>query len=244
MKTEIITAVYNEEYLLPYFINNHKWVDKITFLYDVDSTDNSKKIINDSYFDKNHLFDVNVVQFKQNGLNDFIMTDAINQQIRKSKADYIICLDADEFIIGDVISEINKYQLDYYNVSLFQMIKHDEENDWLHFNSSIENQRKYGYIESDYIKPCIFKNHKGYSVYYGKHFLMKHDKIQPKLSSHNLFKGMHLNLLNKEFALERYKNRCNRISDENRKANMGIQYFQYNESVVLNKFSKNVIKVF
>ncbi len=45
IKVEIITSVYNEEFLLPFFLKHYSWVDKINIIYDQDSNDNTLQII-------------------------------------------------------------------------------------------------------------------------------------------------------------------------------------------------------
>lgn len=45
MSIEIITMWYNEEALAPFFLKHYSWADKITLLYDEETSDKSLDII-------------------------------------------------------------------------------------------------------------------------------------------------------------------------------------------------------
>jgi hypothetical protein len=45
MRVETTTCVYNEEFLIPFYLNHYSWVDRINILFDVDTNDKSLKQI-------------------------------------------------------------------------------------------------------------------------------------------------------------------------------------------------------
>jgi hypothetical protein len=92
MKIETITFVYNEEFLLPYYIKHYDFVDKINIFYDTDSDDKTFSIIK-----KNKKCNINYFTFP-NMMDDRIKVDAINNMYKNLSCDIVFVVDVDEFI--------------------------------------------------------------------------------------------------------------------------------------------------
>jgi len=237
MKLTTITPIYNEEYLLPHFIFNYRYVNKMIFLFDADTTDNSKIII-ETYCNKYNI-EFEIIEFSF-GFDDIGLIFLTNKIINKTDSDYFICVDADEFIIAN---KLNIYSFDFCHALFYQMIPHDSENKDLIIEKPMLQQRNYGYFDSLYVKPCIVRKQANPIFGVGKHTVQINGiTIYPQVYA--AFKGMHLNMVNLDFAINRYKERCKRISDRNRTLGFGSQYFLYDENVIVEKFNRPCFKCF
>lgn len=120
MKIWAYTICWNEEKILPYYLKHYeKFCDKI-IIYDNESTDNSKKIIQShsktelrTYKTENQIRDDIYLQVKESCVYD-----------AKGKADYIVVGDIDEFLYHpDIKSFLNQNaKFSYYRPAGFQMV--------------------------------------------------------------------------------------------------------------------------
>lgn len=236
-KTHIITPVYNEEVLLPIFIYNYKWADKITFLFDSDSTDSSSDTILRLKHKSKNKYDIKEVKY-ENGFDDEKLIKITNEIIKSDKhSDYFICVDADEFIIDTPDFSNNP---DYIFCNFYQMHRQPFEPRYITFNKPLVQQRSYGVVNDMYLKPCIVKASTNPIFGVGKHtVLINYKMIVPShCEKDNFLKGMHLNEINLNFALDRKKERYNRMSENNKKNGYGKQYFEYDEVDIAEQYNK------
>ena len=244
MKLDLITSVYNEEYLLPIFLNHYQnQVDRIIVLYNMASTDNTSKILND-FDDQNKL---TIIPFSfEDGLNDIVKKDWFNNCISKSNADYVIAVDIDELIFpslsfhSSIKSILERNKSDYYECTLFQMYPDAEtEKKDIDCNSLIWEQRHWGIFEKDYQKPSIFKPQQ-WRVGIGNHFIYNAFNPQVRANKTNIlsryFYGCHLNNVNLDFAIQRRLSRTN-MSKVNIKNGYGIQYIDVTEQNIRDEFN-------
>lgn len=234
MKT-IITPIYNEEYLIPFFIKQHYWADKFVFLIDSDTNDNSineiiKNISQDQAYE--------IIQFHF-GFDDLKMIGLTNEIIKDYDSDYFVCLDCDEFIIKEP-EFINNVEQVYF----YQMYQAESEKAYLD-NRPLEVQRKWGIIDKMYLKPCIVKKTANPIMTVGKHTVIINNKCFYPHESYGYYCGMHLNKLNYDFYKHRFILRNKKISQENKKNGFGKQYFDI-DLVSLRKefFNNKLIKLF
>lgn len=94
MKIICFTVVWNEEFLLPYFLKHYSFCDQIV-VFDNGSDDGTKTILNSSPRTRVIPFDTN------NQLHSFHIIDIKNTCWKGADADYVIICDVDEFIIPD-----------------------------------------------------------------------------------------------------------------------------------------------
>ncbi len=231
MKT-IITPIYNESYLLTYFIKQHSWVDKFIFLVDKDTNDSSRDIIKLMLPNKHEIIEFDF------GFDDAKLIKLTNDTIKNTDSTYYICIDADEFII-----DIPKFEADYECVLFYQMIQNVETEDkWLNDKPLIE-QRKYGEIDYMYLKPCIVKKDANPLFGVGKHTVLVNHKMIIPSKTMVYYKGMHMNYLNTVFTLGRMYSRHQRLSVGNYANGFGKHYFDFNEQDIINKFRKQTQKL-
>lgn len=166
MKIEIITTWYNEEFLAPFFLEHYNYADRISILYDQDSSDNTESIC--QQYDN-----VRLIPFRfPDMMDDEIKIKLINDLYKKSDADWVLSVDADEFVFikrGDVfIYDLREFieanlQYNMYLVSFYQVYRHRSDSD-LEPNLPAVPQRRHGDpnistgINALYNKPVLVKS--------------------------------------------------------------------------------------
>ena len=151
MKVELITMMYNEEFLIPFFLNHYSWVDEIVVLYDKDTNDNSESILCDAN-------NVSILPFNMpDGMDDGYKSQLISDTYQGSEADWVIVADADEFIFisKDDLGKISEDD-QASCVVLYDVYRHVTESD-LDPLQPIQSQRLHGCLDKQYIKPSIVR---------------------------------------------------------------------------------------
>ena len=94
MKIDVYTTIYNEDVILPYFLRHYESFAQRIFVFFDKSPDNSEKIL------RQHP-KVTLFELKEHGINEGYWTSQIwtrYEEFSRGKADYVICVDADEFV--------------------------------------------------------------------------------------------------------------------------------------------------
>ena len=207
MKIEVITVVYNEEFLLPFFLRHYNFADKITVFYDEASTDKTLKILQSNS-------KVKIYPFRfLNGLNETEKIYMINKAYRKSRAKYCIIVDCDEFVFMPKYLWRNIYFCRLYQAMNIELNK----------NKTIKEQCNNGYLDPLYLKPSVIKTRKRFKLKEGHHEVTRYYiKIRPFI---NIINGVHLNMMNWKFYKNRMlKDRIPRQSDYNIKKGFSRQF--------------------
>lgn len=162
-KIAIITVVYNEAHIMPYFIAHYKALGDI-FVYNDGSTDTTAQICKDAgckvipYF--SCMYDFEVVRDFQNSLGNIY-----------KEYDYLIIVDADEFLYHtnskDVIKEAFNSGATIFKTQGFEMFSESEPEPGKPITESIRN----GYPRKSFNKQVIFSP-KDIKINYqvGRHF--------------------------------------------------------------------------
>lgn len=88
---ETITFVYNEEFLLPFYLNHYSFVDRFNIIFDQDSNDRTLDILRSSS-------KVNIIIYKfPDMMDDDLKVQFINQIYKGLTDCYVINVDCDEF---------------------------------------------------------------------------------------------------------------------------------------------------
>jgi len=148
MTFEVITMWYNEEFLAPFFLNHYWQAKQITIFYDNATRDNTlEEIANHNESIKVKLQTINLDQ----GLDEFRKIRYINEAYKRSKCDYVIVADADEF----VFYEDCRFKRRIYWCALAQIMRtpYDPE---LDSRLPIDTW-SYGFQEKLMIKPSIIR---------------------------------------------------------------------------------------
>lgn len=174
MKKTLLCHFYNEEYLLPFFLEHHlKIFDRGVFI-DYHSTDNSINIIRQYCPDEKKwlIFNTKEPEFDAERLDREI------ESFEKRIPGWKLCLNVTEFLIGDINTLCNQHSSQFFIKSVPMVDKKENIGKNIDKNTSIYKQRYHGILNVDttlseqkYIdrSPRVMHNH---SIKYptGRHF--------------------------------------------------------------------------
>lgn len=256
MRVEVITVWYNEEFLAEYFLNHYSWADKIHILIDKDTNDLTESIAR-TYSNTS----IEYINFPD-GLDDILKAHYILTKYESIvEAHYVIIADADEFVFcydtnKPVKQHLYETQKNIYFVNLWQIYKHHSDKA-LDPILPIPFQRKHGDpnmedpLNQVYIKPMIIKSQQDIILSTGNHGVMYKDvdvfwpdKDNNLLDQANvayqktdMLQGAHWRLVDiNETINRRINNRKSRISGNNVKHGLTLEYLQITENDILREY--------
>ena len=140
MKLNLITHLYNEEYLLPWWLEHHKNLFDNIFVIDYKSTDKSLEIVKDI------IPRAKIIQ-SRNDCFDAHLCDQEVMELESSLNGIKICLNVTEFLISDRSSIIKKFkdrQVNLcYSIPRIAMIDNNPEID-VEYGDSLPRQKNFG----------------------------------------------------------------------------------------------------
>lgn len=241
MKIHLYTILYNEEDLLPFFINHYKQFVTKFFFYDNFSTDSSIEII------KNSGVDYEIRQYESNDKqDDLVFTKIKNQSWKDSKnqnVDYVIVCDMDEFLYHDNISEFLKDKKKK-GITLFKPEGYNMYSDTFpEFNPDVQitEQVKNGCRFDMMDKQVIFSPDDLLEINFGMGCHTCNPTGHVSLHVHDGLKLLHYKGLSLDYLLFKVHRSKSRIPDENRKRGIGRHYF-YEDQEVINAFNEYLQK--
>jgi glycosyltransferase involved in cell wall biosynthesis len=233
MTITVYTFIYNEEVILPYFLNHYsKFVDKI-IVYDNMSTDNSINILKDW---KDTPIEIRTMDTKDTFDEETLM-DLRNNCWKDDTSDYIIVCDVDEFIYNeDIRTFLKKHSfMDYFTPSGYHMIGNKTPKDT---TKQLTDVIKKGVEDVNYGKNVLFKRVNVKETYYapGAHLSSFVGKKPLINCTTDKLKLLHYKWLSPEYVLSNYKRNQQRMSEHSKENNWGLHYFLTDEEI-LNKFN-------
>lgn len=211
---EVFAICYNEELLLPYFIDHYKKMGAKITIIDNQSTDKSRSIIEKAgctymaYNSNNQIRDDLYLQIKNNCWKD-------------SKADWVIVCDIDELI--EVNFDISKYTI--INTKGFDMI-------------GLPPSR-IGVHNKMYSKHIMFRPNHFREINYtpGCHSLnpIPVGTISGSIEIANL---LHYKYISEDYVYTRHLMYQERLSDINKQLGWGIEYQNVERKKIINKFNE------
>lgn len=227
MKVEVISCMYNEQFLAPFFCKHYEWADRITVLLDTATTDKTEEIING-------FANVVSVPFEMpDGMNDGLKSIRISEFYQASDSDWVIIADADEFIFitREDIESVGGHTM--ARVALYDVFRHTTESD-LDSSLPVRDQRSHGCLDERYIKPSIVRGGMGFSFGPGHHHLGGIPVVYPLI-----FKGAHWANADKFCIERRIKGRRDRQSAENRMFGWSTQNWGVTEVSILQELKNH-----
>jgi len=233
MNIEVYTICYNEEFLLPFFLNHytsHIKANKIV-IYDNHSTDKSVEIAKS--FNK---CEVEVIPYDTNNtLDDNRYLEIKNNCWKNSKADWVIICDIDELIYIKDFNLLYDENVNIYKPKGFQMIS-DTLPD---INKGLlTDQITYGSPDIKYSKCAIFRPKIANINYdHGAHTCKPSQPITPTAD----ILLLHYKYINYEYVVNNFKNRFDRLSRNNIRHGYGGHYGFSEEKIkeIFNDLNKN-----
>ena len=234
LEVEVITMMYNEAILAPLFVRHYApWVDKLTVFYS-ESNDSTRQKLELAAAECG-LKTLTILPFEfPKGFDDLLKIDCINRAVRNSSADFVVCVDADEFVYpwpfsgADPRKELTAEDANIIRCSMFQVYRHWTEVD---IDTKIPPlmQRRHGAPNVDsqgclkwHDKPCIIRPDSGIQFHVGCHFVTT---PLPYPESQTVWRGVHWGMAD-DFCKDRYvRDRRDRLSKENLQNNYGVETF-------------------
>lgn len=217
MKIACYTIAYNEELVLPHFIEHYKqFCDKIV-IYDNMSTDKTKEIALDNGCE--------VIQWDApgGGLNDMAHIEIKSNCYKadRNNYDWVIAVDTDEFITHKKGDEFFVECLENYTTSGIKLpkVKGYDMFSWNHDLSQPFSEIKEGVPSEGYSKSCIFNPSLDMSWGAGCHHC-----FLPNDSDDEQLILKHYKCINYDYVIERSRVLYNRLSEENKRRGFGFHY--------------------
>ena len=104
MTIDVISMWYNEAFLAPLFFDHYRFADRILLLLDRDTTDGTRREIALASAADRPKIEVREVG-SGDGMDDVYKRDVLNEAYRRSRADWVIMVDADEFVFVDPLGK-------------------------------------------------------------------------------------------------------------------------------------------
>lgn len=231
-KIHVYTIAYNEEIMLPQFINYYRdrFPNCNITVYDNESTDNTVSIAEEN--------NCEVISWTSNNtIRDDLYLQIKNNCWKDSQSEWVIVVDCDEFI--DITSDF----LDLLPCNIIKTEGWDMIGDSLNINDINEGIRSPGYDKAVMFKPREIKEinyepgcHNEKPESYGD-ITVHYNSIKIKLH--------HYKWLKLDYVIQRYQEFNKRLSDINKKYQWGIHYSFSPEHLTdfYNTALKNKIKV-
>jgi len=236
MKITLYTICYNEQEMLPYFLNHYsKMVDKIV-VYDNQSTDNSRQIL-ESFKD----CEIEIIDYDtDNQYSEESQTNLRNNCWKNdTDSNYIIVVDIDEIIYHPKFREFlrNNGTVDCFKPVGYDMIGDDIPTD---HNKQIYEIVKTGTLNTMYSKVALFrrKNILETNFTYGSHFSsFTGDKPLMIHESKGDLKLLHYKCLSYEYVVKKHNDYSKRRSEFSKKHGLGFHY-DFGRDKILDEFNK------
>lgn len=226
-RISVYSLCWNEEKLLPHYLNHYgKFAHKIT-IFDNESTDNSVEIIKSFEGCKTEVITYNT----NNKINDFKYLEIKNNCWKSDPSEYVIVCDLDEFLYVDNIFEYLA-ENDIYDVHTpngYDMVS----TVFPTYNTLITQQVIDGFFHTGLCKSILFKPNMLSNINYtpGAHTINPTGYNLIIKSNDDQLKLLHYKRLSLDYMINRYELLKNRLSDLNVRLSAGSHYQKTKELV-------------
>ena len=219
MNITIYTITYNEEKMLPFFLDHYSKFASRIVIYDNESTDNTVKIAN------KHPLVKDVYSVKTgDSLDDSMYVKIKNSCWKDDTSDYVMLVDTDELIYheDDIVKYLENDNHSVHRCNGYNMISENFPKE----GESITDQIKQGVFDRFYSKPVIFnpniikKSDFELGIHNGR-FYNETCECYPKESE---LKMLHYKNLGFKYREDRHKMFAKRMSEFNQRTGAGIHY--------------------
>lgn len=215
----VYTIAYNEEILLPFFINWYRtrFPNCKIIVHDNYSIDNTEKIALENGCE--------IIKYDSNNeIRDDIYLNIKNNCWKQSNTDWVVVCDVDELI------DINEVDILYENSSIikFNAFNMVSMNDELNLNNIIHGVRDEGYDKFYMFNKTMIKE---INYYPGCH---KANPVGIVSFSEKIYNAYHFKYINLQYLIDRYKLFKSRLSKINKNKGWGFQYSQSETSIIEN----------
>lgn len=213
-RIEVISMWFDETFLAPFFLKHYSFADRIRIIDDVESNCNPQELI--AKFPNVSLEKI----FFEKGFDNDIAVAKLNKCYLESTADWVIVVDADEFILEENLKEfLSNQTADIFYVRLYQVYRTVNDRD-LDINKPIIEQRKNG--QADVVKgnnksgakPIVVRaGLRNMKWMPGQHNIWNRHRY---VTSNQVLLGAHWMMADPCFCIERRMRGVKRQSEQNR----------------------------
>lgn len=248
MNVQVVTMWYNEEFLAPLFLNHYSFADRVHIFFDSDTLDGTAQIC--SRFNNVHIHPFSFPDM----MDDQIKVNIINKFVENLDCDWVINVDADEFIFPLPVCDPRKILARQTNANLlyvqfWQVYRNIRDKD-INQDDCVIWQRRYGDpnvssgINKLYNKPVVVKPETNIKWQQGNHFFNHNENI---IVSPEMFWGTHWAMADSELAINRrIYGRRDRQSQYNLENKLSYHQHFITEDDIINecKFHQNDPELF
>jgi hypothetical protein len=237
-KVEMHVLCWNEEKIIPYFLNHYENLVTNIFVYDNKSTDDTVKLL------KAHP-KVTIIPYDTNGeIRDDAYLQIKNTAWKNSvnRADIVIVCDMDEFLYSDdlksTIIEFNNSEATIVKPTGYDMIVDEFTFD---YENKLTDLVKTGVRNDLFDKFLMFKPKSVVEINYkgGCHFANPSGEV---ILFENKFLLLHYKRLGLKYYLNRMRSYKNRLSNFNKQYKLGYEY-GFDENKHVENFAENLDKI-
>ncbi len=219
MNITIYTIAYNEEKVLPFFLDHYSKFATRVIIYDNESTDNTVKIA------KEHPLVKEVYSVKTgDSLDDSMYVKIKNSCWKGDTSDYVMLVDTDELIYHEdgIVNYIKSNEHPVYRCDGYNMISEN----FPKGGESITSQIKSGVFDRFYCKPVIFNPNiiKKTDFELGIHNGRFYGETSELIPNESELKMLHYKNLGFKYREDRHKMFSKRMSEFNQRTGAGIHY--------------------
>lgn len=221
MNIILYTFLYNEQYILPYFLKHYsQYVNKIV-VYNNESTDNSIQILNDWKECEIEIREYN----SNNQYDEQSLLNLKNNCWKGDDSDYVIVCDMDELLYHpDLMGFIKKQEMiDYYTPTGYHMLSDEIPTD---YTKQIYDIVKDGVPDHQYNKNVLFKRKNIIETNYspGAHASSFKGSTNLINASPTELKLLHYKWLSPEYVADKHSHYASRTSQHSKVRGWGVHY--------------------
>jgi glycosyltransferase involved in cell wall biosynthesis len=206
--------IRNEEKILPYFLRHYSpWVERMTF-YDDHSDDQTRAILA-------HCPKAIVADWPgESGIVDDQFLEFANECWKDARghADYVVFVDADEFLYHpNIVGVLQRYlqeDIDVPQIQGYTMVSKS----FPITQGQIYDEVRTGFPDGIWSKPAVFRKHMWWTV--GRHG-PDYTRFNPKSSTHAEIKLLHYRGLGMDYVRWRHARNWARVPERCRRMNLG-----------------------
>jgi hypothetical protein len=234
MQITVLTMMYNEGQIAPFFLNHYKDFN-IRVLLETDTDDRTENILM-SYGN------VTIIPCHiEGGIDDTQKVRLINKELNEIQADWVYVVDPDEFILPvscETPQEFLKRQEgDVVGAWMYQVFRHKDDKDLdptlppipqrLHGDPDrlSTSRTEHTCANALYVKPIVIRAGKGIQFEPGNHSIKGEFRICAER-----YHGVHWQMADPSIAIPRRMLRKKRISETNKQKGHGVQHWNVTET--------------
>jgi glycosyltransferase involved in cell wall biosynthesis len=216
MNIEVYTCCWNEADIMPYFLRHYETFASRIIVYDNDSDDGTQRIV--AAHPKAELR-----AYSSGGkLDDTILNGIYNSCWKGSTADYVMCVDADEFLshanIVQFLKDCKENGVDLPRVEGYTMASEQFGDSGLQIYDSYQS----GFRDSTYDKPSVFNPRLNFKFGVGMHWGWVEGSDKFQLSSFEPIFLLHYKYMGRERYIKKRQVYDQRLSDTNKENHWGV----------------------